>query len=688
MFLPENFPSLSPLDAALAYAKAGMKVFPCHEKDTAEYKMKAPYIAGGFKSASDDPDQIRQWWATFPNALIGMVTGQEVGLFVVDVDVGPNKHGLQSFEALQLGDLPTWTVKTQGGGIHFYFRYSLDTSLTSGQNVIGEHIDHRANNGYIIAAGSKTVSGGYEFFPGKEPWTVDLLNIPQPILEKLTRSKTKVSPSLPREIESGSQFSQTFEVVDPRFISRYMSYEDAVQQIATGLNLRFVKDHWEGAPCPACQGGTRDRFTLKPDEHGNAWLICNAGCRQGDIWKALVNQGLVDDSSLRREGFRRIEFPDLGRNGPKATLENYRRLLNDFGIQATYDVIGKTEDIVFPGMRGTRENRVPSALTEIASLAARYRLASGRLEQMIFKICDENPVNPVLDWINSEPWDGASRIPALIETIESDEPRLTPILIRKWLLSLMYALTSIHGHSSQGVLVLQGAQGLGKSRWLAKLCPSSIKAYFLAGHVLDPRNKDSVLATTKHWIVELGELDGTFRRSDVAMLKAFLTSSKDVIRKPYGRVEVELPRRTGFAATVNDASFLQDDTGNRRYYTVRCSEINADHDINIQQLWAEVLALVSKGESEYLTTAEAEQLERSNLISMAVSPIEETIRGKFKWNGPLEKYMSSTEVCRAIGIEQPSQYQVRQAAAALRNIKGIQTFDRRKEKTFHMPKLQ
>lgn len=687
MFLPENFPALSPLDAALAYAAVGMKVFPCQEKDGGGYKMKAPYIAGGFKSASDDPEQIRQWWAAFPNALIGMVTGQEAGLMVVDIDVGKNKNGLQSFEALQLGDLPTWTVRTQSGGTHLYFRYSLDTPLTSGQNVIGEHIDHRANNAYIIAAGSRTATGAYEFVPGKEPWTTNLLAIPQPILEKLTKSKTKDSPSLPRGIELESRFSQNLEVVDPRFISHYMSYEDAVQQIATRLKLRFVKDHWEGAPCPACRGGTRDRFTLKPDEHGNAWLICNAGCKQGDIWKALVDQGLIDDSNLRRKGFRRIEFPDLARNGPKATLENYRCLLNDFGIQAKYDVIGKTEDIVFPGMRGTQENRVPSALTEIASLTARYRIASGRLEQMIFKICDENPVNPILDWIKSEHWDGTSRIPTLIETIESDEPRLTPILIRKWLLSLMYALTSIRGHASQGVLVLQGAQGLGKSRWLAKLCPSPIDAYFLAGHVLDPRNKDSVLATTKHWLVELGELDGTFRRSDVAALKAFLTSSKDVIRKPYGRVEVELPRRTGFAATVNEVGFLQDDTGNRRYYTVRCSEIDADHDINIQQLWAEVLVLVSNGESEYLTDAEAEQLERSNLTSMAISPIEEKILEKFKWNGPLDKYMSSTEICQAIGIEQPGQYQVRQTAAAIRNIKGIQTFDRRKDKTFHMPKL-
>ena len=97
---PNNLNTLSPLEAALAYAEQGLKVFPCREKDDGDYKVKAPYIAGGFKSASDDPDQIRQWWAKFPNALIGLVTGRESGLVVIDIDVSKGKRGLETLEAL------------------------------------------------------------------------------------------------------------------------------------------------------------------------------------------------------------------------------------------------------------------------------------------------------------------------------------------------------------------------------------------------------------------------------------------------------------------------------------------------------------------------------------------------------------------------------------------------------------
>ena len=75
-----------------------------------------------------------------------------------------------------------------------------------------------------------------------------------------------------------------------------------------------------------------------------------------------------------------------------------------------------------------------------------------------------------------------------------------------------------------------------------------------------------------------------------------------------------------------------------------------------------------------------------NLVSTAISPIEEMIRNKFRWDEGLHEHLSATQICEAIGLQNPSQHQTRQAAAAVRNIKGIQTFDRKGAKTFHMPK--
>ena len=74
---------------------------------------------------------------------------------------------------------------------------------------------------------------------------------------------------------------------------------------------------------------------------------------------------------------------------------------------------------------------------------------------------------------------------------------------------------SDRGVAAQGILVLQGAQNIGKTTWLKKLVKGGPDV-FLEGAVLQPDNKDSVLRVISHWIVELGELDATFRKADLS----------------------------------------------------------------------------------------------------------------------------------------------------------------------------
>ena len=97
------------LHAALAYAASGKPIFPCRVKD------KAPLIPGGFKAATKDPDQLQLWWNKWPDALIGMPTGEASGTFVLDVDIDPARgiDGEKSLSTLvsQYGDLPTGSLR-------------------------------------------------------------------------------------------------------------------------------------------------------------------------------------------------------------------------------------------------------------------------------------------------------------------------------------------------------------------------------------------------------------------------------------------------------------------------------------------------------------------------------------------------------------------------------------------------
>ena len=94
------------LDTALAIVRdLKLPVFPCVETPDEKGKVsKRPYIKGGFKSASRDFEQIRRWWAQHPNAMIGVPTGQETGIFVIDID--------QSEEKMAKKHLQRWALVT------------------------------------------------------------------------------------------------------------------------------------------------------------------------------------------------------------------------------------------------------------------------------------------------------------------------------------------------------------------------------------------------------------------------------------------------------------------------------------------------------------------------------------------------------------------------------------------------
>jgi hypothetical protein len=118
------------------------------------------------------------------------------------------------------------------------------------------------------------------------------------------------------------------------------------------------------------------------------------------------------------------------------------------------------------------------------------------------------------------------------------------------------------------VLVMVSKQGKKKTTALMQMLPPELREYFKGGIHLNLKNKDSLIEATSCWIAELGELDATFRLTDISALKAFLSRSDDTIRTPYDRRAQILPRRTVYFATVNDDKFLKDITGNRRYLPI------------------------------------------------------------------------------------------------------------------------
>lgn len=316
-------------------------------------------------------------------------------------------------------------------------------------------------------------------------------------------------------------------------------------------------------------------------------------------------------------------------------------------------------------------------LMRIVSAASKNGLPTGLVPGFVQAIADRNAYNPVADWIRSQTWDGMDRLNDLYATVieKPDYPEgLKKILIRKWMLSAVAAVLVPAGFKCRGVLTLQGPQGVGKTSWVkslvtdAKLRDDVVKL----DHHLDAANKDTILGAITNWIVEIGELESSFKK-DIARLKGFLTADSDRVRRPYDRRESEYPRRTVFLATVNDANFLTDTTGNTRWWVIPVQSLNFQHGIDMQQVFAQLAVDLEDGAQWWLTGEEEAMLESLNQRHQTISAIAEKLAEHVDpdgIDGPRVAKLTASEMLDVMGYKFPTNAQARECGAALRALFG------------------
>lgn len=229
------------------------------------------------------------------------------------------------------------------------------------------------------------------------------------------------------------------------------------------------------------------------------------------------------------------------------------------------------------------ENNLPVLLLDVLRSVRVKGANKNAICDALDVISDENRYNPVKGLLQSTRWDEVDRLPIIYEILGLKDT-FAMQLVWKWLQqSVAMAFNSaVNPYGADGVLVLQGLQGIGKTTFFKRITP--IPSLFKEGADIDPQNKDTIIQATSYWITELGELERATRREQ-ASLKAFLTAAVDQFRTPYARNAVKRPRRTSFCGTVNPGEFLVDDTGNRRFWTVPVEKIDLDRLFNLSDEW-------------------------------------------------------------------------------------------------------
>jgi putative DNA primase/helicase len=372
-------------------------------------------------------------------------------------------------------------------------------------------------------------------------------------------------------------------------------------------------------------------------------------------------------------------FPHQPRDGKGmlTTIPNVEHLVNAYNISVRYDVIRNKLCISIPGSSGTPDNADNVAMAQIISLANLNGMSIGQIPSFIAVIGDKNPLNPVADWITSKPWDGTDRLPLFYATVvqRAGYPEeLKQAIMYRWPLSAVAAIFKPIGFKARGVLTLQGPQGIGKTTWISATIPNEIlrEGVLKLDHHLDAGNKDSIITAISHWIVEIGELDSSFKK-DIARLKGFLTADRDKVRRPYGRTDSEYPRRTVFCATVNEHDFLVDSTGNSRWWTIPVTSINYQHGIDMQQLFAQLAVDFEQGAQWWLTREEEQLLELHNKEHRNVSAIRERILEALDLDHVNDSglpALTPTQLLQKLDIKNPTNSQSKECAAVLREFVG------------------
>jgi hypothetical protein len=233
------------------------------------------------------------------------------------------------------------------------------------------------------------------------------------------------------------------------------------------------------------------------------------------------------------------------------------------------------------------------------------------VRQAAERACERNRFDPVSDYLDGLRWDGQPRLDRwLIDYLGAEDTPLNHSIGRKVLIAAVRRARS-PGRKFDHVMVLEGKQGAGKSSAIQILAgPDN----FSDQPILHLETRAQQEAIEGVWLYELSELAGMGRRA-VEMLKNFFSKNEDSARPAYGRFRVNQPRRCIFIGTTNDSEYLQDDTGNRRFWPVRIGTIRLELLTHYRdQLWGEAAAMEASGESltipEDLWGAAAEQQEQ------------------------------------------------------------------------------
>lgn len=247
-------------------------------------------------------------------------------------------------------------------------------------------------------------------------------------------------------------------------------------------------------------------------------------------------------------------------------------------------------------------------------------------------------VHKLRDYLSALAWDGVPRIDTLlVDYFGAEDSVYAREAVRKTLVGAVARI--FHpGIKFDTMLILAGPQGIGKSTFFRYLGMD-----WYSDSLCTFEGKDAAELLQGYWIIEAGELTG-MTKSEMNTVKQFLSKCDDVYRAAYGKRTEKYLRQCVIVGTTNETEFLKDYTGNRRFWPVdltgegRRKNIWRDLPVEVQQIWAEAVALYRLGEPLILSEGAEKMAEHAQEVHREASYSEGAIVEFLEKKVPLDWY--------------------------------------------------
>ena len=295
-------------------------------------------------------------------------------------------------------------------------------------------------------------------------------------------------------------------------------------------------------------------------------------------------------------------------------------------------------------------------------------------------IAREHPYDPVTEYLDHV---AATVDPAYIEALATTylrpedhvpggQPTLYDHMLRCTLIGAVRRAFE-PGSKHDTACVLMGDQGARKSSFW-----SALGGPFFSDALGDCTSKDDLMVLHRSWIMEWAELDHIMGRRHAGQVKAFLSQATDLFRVPYGKATEAFPRRGIIVGSTNRTTgFLQDDTGNRRFWVIPTAKTEVDPidtptlAAERDAIWSAAVHAYRAGAPSHLPAELAQQVTRENENYQIDNP----------WRVPIEDWLSSpknrlesitSELLLTQAIQKPIERQTRsdqmQVATIMRDL--------------------